>query len=174
MNEKKEILFLNDNYNLRNFDIFINGKKIKEENSIKDRKHFFKGKVDSDCFKISLKQRHPCDKVSSMLFEAMGYLLLDFLYDSHIKGECRAVYEGEVTNSFKINVELIKEKGKGRKDTYKFKVLTNSGEIIESKNTFQSEEKLKKRWKWFTLFTYLFPAALPILLLILVIIFAVM
>lgn len=172
MGLKREIIFLNNNYDLKDFDIFINGRKVKDEKDIYKRKHIFKTSVTDDSLKVLIQQRHPCESIKSMLFEATGALLLDFLHQGSNLGESRAVFEGEVKgNCNKINVELLKEE-KGCKDfKYTFKVFSEDGEIIEERNEFESPKYLKKRMKLLKVFTYLFPAMIPIILVIMLVLF---
>lgn len=174
MSPKREIVFLNENYDLREFDIFINGKKINEEKDIYKRKHSFKTDVEDEKLKVLIRQKHPCESIGSMFLESMGFILLDFFYDSSCKCDCRAVFEGEVEcNCCLVNVELLKEREDRLNEKYIFRVFSNDGEIIEIRNEFESPNYLKRRWKVFKWFTLLFPIIIPIALLLGLIIIAI-
>lgn len=166
MNIKREIIFLNENYDLREFDVFINGKKVSEERDIYKRKHAFKAYAESDMLNVIIRQRHPCESISSMIFESMGQLLLDFLYESGEDREARAIFECEIGGKCDlVSVELLrKEEGKDSK--YMFNVFSDNGDIKEIRNEFESPVFLKRRIKIFKWLMYLFPALIPIIFLV--------
>lgn len=170
MNFEREILFLNRNYDIREFDVFVNGKKIPEKRDLYKKSHKFTTSTCDNEVKIVIRQKHSCESALSMLEEWTKQLLLDFLFSESNNISSRAVFEGEINESCSIiNVELVKC-GSSKECEYIFNVYPEEGEIKVYRNEFESPEFLKKRMKILKMLIYALPIGIPIIIIAILIV----
>lgn len=170
MNFEREILFLNKNYDIKEFDIFVNGKKIPEKRDIYKKSHKFITSTCDNEVKVRIRQKHSCESAWSMLEEWSKQLLLDFLFNESNSIPSRAIFEGEINRSCNIiNVELVKC-GSSKDCEYIFNVYPEEGDMKVYRNEFESPEFLKKRMKILKMFTYALPICIPIIIIVILIV----
>lgn len=164
MSLEREILFLNRNYDIREFNVFVNGKKLSEKRDIYKKSHKFITSTCGNDVRILIRQKHSCESVGSMLEEWTKQLLLDFLFNESNSIPSRAIFEGEINGNCNIvNVELVKC-GSSKECEYIFDVYPEEGEIKVYRNEFESPEFLKKRLKILKMSTYALPICIPIII----------
>ncbi|MEF9952768.1 MAG: hypothetical protein RR840_08855 [Clostridium sp.] len=171
---EKEIYFINQNYDIRDFHIYVDGKKLKDCCDYCKKIHSLMYKTTKDSVNVKILQKHPCESYRSMISESLFYLILDFIVKKDDTKEYIARYECnmDLTQCNIINVEMKKQVYSLCNIKYQFHVDSKTSSIVEKENSFEAPKYLKRRYKIYKAFGYLVPILMPLILLLVILISA--
>ncbi|MEF9934187.1 MAG: hypothetical protein RSA01_00900 [Clostridium sp.] len=170
----RELYFVNKNYDIRDFHIYVEGKKLKQCCDYMKRVHSFTYNSNKDRVNVKIIQKHPCESYRAMISESLFYLILDFIVRKDDTKEFRARYECDIdlVDCNIVNIDMKRQTYSLSEVKYEFIVNSKTSNIDEKINEFESPEYLKRRYKMFKIFGYLIPILMPIALLIIILISA--